>query len=56
MLSGKKTFLASALSIVVGVGGALSGSMDGGTAGQYILGGMMGIFMRLGITKAEKEK
>jgi len=51
MLSGKKTFLACGLSILVGVAGAAAGLMDASTAGQYILGGLMGIALRLGIKK-----
>jgi len=55
MLKGKKTIFAGIFSIVLGVGGLVTGQLDSATAGQYVLGGLSVIFLRLGI-KGETEK
>jgi len=49
-----KTIWAGVVGVVVGVGGLVSGLMEADTAGQYILGGITAIFLRLGIKKALK--
>lgn len=54
MLNGKKSIFAGLFSIAVGVGGLVTGQFGPEVAGQYILGGLSVIFLRLGL-KGEAE-